>query len=620
MDNKEKLFAKFPPVSTKEWMDKINADLKGADFQKKMVWKSDEEIEINPFYRSEDIEDLAYINIKQGQHPFVKGIKTKNNSWLVRQNIEVSDYSEANNKALSILMKGVDSLGFVLTDPESVGKANFDILLRDINIESIELNFQCNGKAKEILNHLNEIVRERGINSDNIRGAIEVDPIGKLMLNGKLCVTLEEGFDYLTSLTNSANSFANFRTVQVNASVFGNAGADTVKELAFGLSMGNEYMAQMTDRSLDGSLAASKIRFSFGIGSGYFMEIAKLRAARLLWTVITKPYVKVKTDDIQMGIHCVTSEWNLTVYDPFVNMLRTQTEAMSASIGGADSLTVQPFDTAFRKPDEFSERIARNQQLILKEESYFDKVADPAAGSYYVEKLTSLIADKAWRLFLEIEKHGGFIESLKSGYIQGMLSGSAKKKISDVATRKTVLLGTNQYPNTGEKISESVDLMKIMSEKSYEEDLLIEPVKILRASKEYDQLRIAVDRSKQRPVVSLLPLGNILMRKARAQFSTSFFGCGGYNIIDNSGFDTVEEAVASALESKADIAVICSSDEEYILYAPDICSRLKGKVLIVVAGNPANKDELKSLGVESFIHLKSNVPLTLADFNKRLGL
>jgi methylmalonyl-CoA mutase len=428
MVKQEKLFDQFPPVSTKEWMDKINSDLKGADFNKKMVWKTNEGFDVKPFYRMEDIENLRYINTLPGEFPYIRGTKIKDNSWRIRQNIEVTGYSEANRKALTILMKGVDSLGFVIDDPESVSEKNFETLLEDIYIENIELNFLCNGKAKEILDLILKIVAERGLDPLKICGAIEADPLGSLLLNGKLCVPLQAGFDYLASLMESASLFPNLRTVHLNASYFNNAGADIVQELAFGISMGSEYMTQLTDRGISAGLAASKIRFGFGIGSKYFPEIAKLRAARLLWAVVTNCFKPVKNESTKMNIHCVTSEWNKTVYDPYVNMLRTQTEAMSAILGGTDSLTVEPFDTAFGQPDEFSERIARNQQLILKEESYFDKVADPAAGSYYIESLTNLIAENAWKLFLEIEDQGGFLSSLNSGYISDKLSESAYKR------------------------------------------------------------------------------------------------------------------------------------------------------------------------------------------------
>jgi methylmalonyl-CoA mutase len=427
----EKLFDQFPPVTTKEWMDKIKSDLRGADFNRKLVWKTKEGLEIKPFYRMEDIEDLIYINTLPGEFPYLRGTKIKNNNWSIRQNIKVSDYHEANQKALTILMKGVDSLGFIISDPESVSESNFRILLKDIRIDIIEISFLCNGKAKEILGHITKISDDRGLDKANIRCAIEADPIGRLVINGNLCVPVGSGFDYLASLTESASVFPNSRTVHLNASVFNNSGAETVTELAFGISMGNEYLAQLTERGLDAAAVSSKIRFSFGIGSNYFMEIAKLRAARLLWSVVQKGYHLGESEIVKMDIHCVTSERNKTETEPDMNILRTQTEAMSAILGGTDSLTVEPFDKTFRQPDEFSERIARNQQLILKEEAYFDKVADPAAGSYYIENLTRLIADSAWKLFLEIEDRGGFISAMNSGFIREKLAESAGKTIME---------------------------------------------------------------------------------------------------------------------------------------------------------------------------------------------
>jgi methylmalonyl-CoA mutase len=601
-------------------MDKITTDLKGADFNKKLVWKTNEGFEVNPFYRMEDIKDMMYSNVLPGEFPFIRGTKVNDNSWLVRQNIEVSSYSKANRKALNILMKGIDSLGFVITDPESVTPMNFDLLLERLFLEGIELNFFSNGKAKEIVEILINYIKKSSFNLTKVSGAIEADPLSRLMLNGTLCIPPEQGFDYLASLVTVAEPLPLFRVVNLNASHISNAGADIVQELAFAISMGCEYMTQLTQRGIKSEVAASKIGFTFGTGSNYFPEIAKLRAARLLWSVVLDGFKPEDATSIKMNIHSVTSEWNKTIYDPYVNLLRTQTEAMSAILGGADSLTVEPFDTVFRQPDEFSERIARNQQLILKEEAYFDKVADPAAGSYYIENLTSLIAENAWKLFLEIEEKGGFLSCLKSGFIQTKLSESAKKRQNDVATRKISLLGTNQYPNTLEKISDTIEPGRVFKTKAEGDDLLVDPITIFRGSQQYDKIRIAVDNAPKRPMVFLLQIGNLVMRKARAQFSANFFGCAGYEIIDNKSFETADDAIISARESEADIVVICSSDEEYPQFAPGIFSQLKDKAIIVVAGNPACGDELRTQGIENFIHIRSNVVTTLSDFNKKLGI
>ncbi len=614
---KEKLFDKFPPVSTAEWMKKIHSDLKGMDFNKKLVWKTNEGFDLMPFYRREDMDNIQCLSSIPGEFPFVRGTKISNNNWRIRQDIEVGDYAEANRKALSVLMKGIDSLGFIISDPETVSKHNFNILLRDINPGAIAINFLCNGKAKEILNIISGILIEKGVNFNELTGAIEADPLGRLMLNGKLCLPPAEGFNYLASLTQAAMVFPNLRTVDIKASDFNNAGGDIVQELAFGISMGNEYLAQFTERGLNAENAASKIRFSFGIGSNYFFEIAKLRAARLLWSVVQKGYIPENGSINGMDIHCVTSRWNKTVYDPYVNMLRTQTESMSAVIGGADSLTVEPFDIVYKTPGEFSERIARNQQLILKEEAHFDKVADPAAGSYYIEKITSQIAGSAWELFIEIEEQGGFLSALKSGFIQKKISESSARRKKEVATRKTILLGTNQYPRAGEHISEAVDHENLFSRKINGKDSIVDPINLTRGAEDYEKLRLSVELSDKKPVVFLLPLGNPSMRSARAQFSSGFFECAGYRVINNKGFISAAEGVKSAHESKADIVVICSSDDEYVLFAPEIIKGMKGNAIIVIAGNPATSEELKAIGIDCFIHMRSDVPETISYFNNR---
>jgi methylmalonyl-CoA mutase len=491
MSKQEKLFKLFPPVSTKEWMDKISSDLRGADFNEKLVWKTSEGFVVRPFYRSEDILELPFISTLPGEFPFLRGTRKKGNKWLIRQNINVADYISSNKKALDILMKGVDSLGFVINDPESVTEKNILALLKGIHLESVEINFFSNGKAKEILEYFIKTINIAGADITKIRGAFEADPLGRLMLKGNLCLPVDSGLDYLASLVREASSLPDFRAIRVNASDFTNAGTGIVEELAFGLSMANEYLSQLTQRGISSDLAASKICFSFGTGSNYFFEIAKLRAARLLWSMVVTAYKPEKEESAVMKIHSISSRWNKTIFDPYVNLLRTQTEAMSAVLGGTDSLTVDPFDIVFRTPDEFSERIARNQQLLLREEAYFDKTADPAGGSWYIENLTNRIAENAWKLFVEIEEQDGFLSSLKNGNIQKRIKDSAENRKSDIELKKEILLGTNLHPDFNERISASVDCGKIFADQPDGEGNIIEPVKLFRGSEEFDKLRIS---------------------------------------------------------------------------------------------------------------------------------
>jgi methylmalonyl-CoA mutase len=430
----KKLFEQFPPVTTKEWIDKINADLNGADFNQKMVWKTGEGFDVMPFYRKEDLKRLNFTDaflplVLRGDvsQLMEKGVKTASGSWLVRQNIKVADYSEANKKALSILMKGIDSLGFIIEDSETINEKNFAVLLEGIVPEGSEINFFSNGKAREIISSLIKISEKNGINKSVLRGTVEADPIGRLMLNGTLCIPVEAGFDYLALLTKDTLCLPHYRNIQVNGSNFTNAEAGTVAELAFSISMAVDYLDQLTERGIKADEAASKMRFSFGIGSDYFMEIAKLRAARILWSLIADAFAPSQKEAFRMEIHSVTKVWNDAVDDPYINMLRTQTEAMSAILGGTDSLTVNPYDIADKAPDEFSERIARNQQLILREEAWFDKVIDPSAGSYYIENLTALIAENSWKLFLEIENTGGFLSAINSGFVEEQIKKFATR-------------------------------------------------------------------------------------------------------------------------------------------------------------------------------------------------
>ena len=321
-----------------------------------------------------------------------------------------------------------------------------------------------------------------------------------------------------------------------------------------------------------------------------------------------------------MEIHSITGRWNKTVYDPFVNLLRTQTEAMSAVLGGTDSLTVEPFDTVFRQPDEFSERIARNQQLLLKEESFFDKVADPAGGSYYIETLTSLIADRSWKLFLAIQDQGGFVAALRKGFIQRELMESAARKRENISVRKEILLGTNQYPDLNEKVSNGIDLSKVFSSAEYNAEDLIEPVRLLRGSEALEKIRIAAERASKRPVAFILTAGDPVLLRARVQFSSNFFACGGYLVLVNNSFNCVEKRVKEALEAEADIIVVCSSDEEYATFAPEVFDSVKGRAIVVVAGNAACADDLKLKGIRYFISLQSNMVDSLMTFNELLGI
>ena len=423
-----------------------------------------------------------------------------------------------------------------------------------------------------------------------------------------------------------------YRVLNVNALSLNNAGAYISQELGYALAWGNEYMNQLTEAGLPAALVAKKIKFNFGISSNYFLEIAKFRAARMLWANIVASYHPECLRDCEnkgpngecrcaakMRIHAETSTFNLTLFDAHVNLLRTQTEAMSAALGGVDSMTVVPFDKTYETPDEFSERLARNQQLLLKEESHFDKVVDPAAGSYYIENLTVSIAKQAWELFLAVEEEGGFYAALKAGTVQAAVNESNKARHKAVAQRREILLGTNQFPNFNEKAGDKKPVeAKCCCGGHNTCEKEVATLNFDRAASEFEALRLETEASGKRPKAFMLTIGNLAMRQARAQYSCNFLACAGYEVVDNLGFKTVEEGVEAAMAAKADIVVLCSSDDEYAEYAVPAFEAVNGRAMFIVAGAPACMDELKAAGIENFIHVRVNVLDTLKEFNAKL--
>lgn len=620
-EQKEKLFSEFEPTSTEAWVAKITADLKGAPFEKKLVWKTGEGFNANPFYRLEDLEGLKTTTSLPGEFPYVRGTK-KDNDWYVRQDIEVTDCKAANEKALDILNKGVTSLGFILKG-DDVSAENIATLLNEICPQCVELNFStCLCKAAKLTTILGEYFASKKVDVTKCVGSINYDPFKKPLIKGH---KNEDWVEAAKAVMEAAKALPAFKVLAVNAYQLNNAGAYISQELGFALAWGNELLAKLTEAGYTVDEVAKRIKFNFGISSNYFMEIAKFRAARWLWAEIVAAYKPACQCACKMTTHAQTSRWNMTVYDAHVNLLRSQTETMSAAIAGVDSITVRPFDETFETPDEFSERIARNQQLLLKEESHFDKVVDPAAGSYTVEMFTNSIADVAWKLFLETEEKGGFGAMANAGEIQAAVKASNVARHKAVATRRETLLGTNQFPNFTEVAAEKIKIAEGAcccggEAHNHCECDGVAKLEFARGASEFETLRLSTEKSGKTPKAFMLTIGNLAMRLARSQFSCNFFGCAGYKTIDNLGFDTVEAGVEAAVNAGADIVVLCSSDDEYAEYAPAAFKALNGRALFVVAGAPACMDDLKAQGIDQFINVKSNVLETLQSFSSKLGI
>lgn len=693
LGDKPDLKKDFPVSSFEEWKQQVEKDLKGESFDKKLLTKTYEEIILQPLYTAKDIADLPQLDNFPGFHNYLRGGNVSgytSRSWEIAQEYNQALPEDLNEALQSDLKRGLNSINIVLDNPTKLGidadqsKAGevgrnglsisgvrkMQVLFKDIDLTNQPINISGGFSALPITLLFTAYAHETRTTLMNIKGSITSDPYEYLMTEGNLPISLNQIFDEMklaTELMIKSNSA--IKTIGVSGVAYSNSGASAVQELAFSLATAVEYLNEMIERGLKADDVVKRIKFTFGIGSFYFMEVAKLRAARMLWSKILEAY-GVPEENRKMFIHCKTTEFNQTYFDPYVNMLRTTTEAFSAIVGGADSIHTNPFDESFNSSDNFSRRLARNTQIILKEESHLDQVIDPAGGSYFVEKLTDDIVKSAWNLFQTIEEKGRMLKAVQSGFIQEEISKVAEAKKKDFAKRKSVLVGTNMYANPKEEMMEikTLDLdavykkrveyiqkyritgedkkhksileklQKISDTKSYElideaveaflegaslgeisksirssaeKGITVQPLKQFRLAEMFEELRIASKNYKKKsgskPKVFLATMGPLKQFKGRADFSRAFFEIGGFEIVYPNGFTTTYEAVKSAIESKAQVVVICSTDDTYPDLVPPIVKGIKEKskdVSVILAGYPKDQIELhKKSGVDDFIYL-----------------
>lgn len=609
----EKLFNEFEPVSTEKWEEVIQKDLKGADYERKLVWKTDEGFKVRPYYRAEDLEHITYLNALPNEFPYVRGTKVDHNAWEIVQEVKEADLTAANKIACEAVNGGATTLVLNVRNVQTT--QDWKTLLCGIDLNKVGIQMKNALSYPDVVKTWLAYLEEQNIDKKAVKGGLTFDVLAYCLRHTRFYASQESDMQQAIELIELTKDMPHFKVVNVQGIMIHNGGSTLVQELGYALGIANEYLAFATAHGLTVDQMAEKMEFTLSISSNYFMEIAKLRAFRLLWATMLEAYQPADNRGYQVRINSVASMWNMTIYDPYVNMLRNTTEAMSAAIGGADTIALNPFDVAYKATDEFSRRISRNTQIILKEESYFDKVVDPAAGSYYIENLTDSLAENAWKLFQSVENDGGMAKLILDGTIQKAIEASCQIRNMNLATRKSILLGTNQYPNINEQMA---DKMGVEDEKEVPAGL-----KNYRGASAFEALRLATEKyaaTKGRPKVFLLKIGNLAMRQARAGFITNFFGCAGYEILDNTGFATVDEGIAAAQAVKADLVVMCSSDEEYATLGVDAAKAAKREGFIfIIAGNPQESIEaLKAAGTDDFIHVKTNVLESLAHYNTLL--
>lgn len=448
----EHLFDAFEPVSSKQWKQQIQYELKGADYNETLVWESLEGIKVRPFYH-EDESEMHYT------------LKENKQAFSILQNIFVHDVGLSNKRALDSLNRGAESIRFTLEN-ENVAIAD---LMQNLPLENTAYFFHLPFLSIDFVDNLSGFA---AAHKANFR--IQIDPVGQLTKDGNWFENLDKDFENLNAI--AAKTTLPFLTI--NTGIYQNSGANMIQQLAYTLAHTNEYFNRIKNIN-------QPITLEVAVGTNYFFEIAKLRALRLLFNTLAKEY----NHGLDCHIVATPTKRNKTLYDYNVNMLRTTTECMSAILGGADTVANLPYDALYHKDNEFGDRIARNQLLVLKHESYFDKVNNAADGAYYIETLTEQLADKALLLFKEIEEKGGFITQLIEGSIQKKISESAAKEQELFDSGKEILLGTNKYPNKNDKMKHDLELYPFV--KQNPRKTLIVPIIEKRLAEKLEQERLS---------------------------------------------------------------------------------------------------------------------------------
>ncbi|MGD9488894.1 MAG: methylmalonyl-CoA mutase family protein [Calditrichaceae bacterium] len=651
----------FPIPTYDEWRLEVDKLLKGAPFDKIMLTDTYEDIRLKPLYLKNDVDWMTVKDHFPGFPPYDRAIESYGsvmNGWEIAQRLPYGLPERFNRSLIKDLKLGQTAV-YLTPDKISVscldsdyGKSgkvgqdgvalstleDIETALNGVDFKSTPIFIEAYSSGMMMGVFLASLLHKKGVSTKILTGAIQTDPLGELAKNGILPVSMKMSYDEMARLTAWAIKNApHLQTIGIHTSPYRHGGCSAVQELAFAVGTAVEYIRQMLEKNFTIDEIAPRIRFNFVQGSNFFMEIAKLRAARIVWNRIIQV---LDGNDLsgKMHIHAETSSSNKTCHDPYVNILRNTTEAFAGIIGGIDSMHVGAFDELLREPDDFSRRIARNTQIILMEESHLDRIIDPAGGSYFIENLTKEMAEKSWKLFQEIEQLGGMQSALEKGFPQDQVKEIADRRLQNIAVRKDKIIGTNVYPDLNEKnmehkisdaqiiyderveylnryrttgdvekhilpLEKLVEIQKASSEKVMDaaidavlasatigeirsalregDDQLPEiiPVEPFRGAEMFEQLRKNMENYKKItgkvPKVFLANMGALSSYKAGSDFAAGFFETGGFRIMNRQGYQTSGEAAEMALESGAGVIVICSSDEKYPEFVPPLTKKIK---------------------------------------------
>lgn len=700
-------FDEFEKASYEEWKKAAVDTLDGSPFEKKLITRTYESIELQPLYYSEDINGDGAISEYPGFYNYLRSATSfgyKGKMWEICQDIPYPEPHNFNKSAKSDIANGADALYIRLNHSFNFQGASinsepnlfaaglllntledFETAFDGIDLTKTRVYFDPAMQATAFASAFKAYLENTGYEKTALYGSIDFDPHSHLLAQGKCC-ELESAYSRMALLINWLNeNIPNYSAFAIHGSTFNNAGANAVQELAFALSSATAYIRGLMNNNLTIDVIAKKMKVVFGVGSNFFMEIAKLRAARTLFAKVIKEFGG-SDNARKIKIHCVNSLANRTKLDSYTNMLRSSLANLASALGTADVIQIGGFDEAIGLPDDFSRRTARNTQNVIREESHITDTIDPAGGSWYIENLTRKLAEQSWKLFVETEKAGGFISVVKSGFIQNEIEKIAEARISNLAIRKDILVGVNKYPNLNERKANTITLDPIeLSQKYFQhyhnnlknrnnnitgdlvnkagieikqnnsdalttakdavkagaavfelvesfcsnvEWLSAKPLKQFRMSEIFENLRARAENYKTKnssyPKVLLLNYGAVRDWKARSDFSFDFFLVGGFSAVSSPSMESVEEAVKYVKANDYPVVVICSSDDKYPTFVPDLAETLKSErpnLKIVLAGLPKDyAEKFTSAGVDVFIHIKANIYEVLNKLMNELGM
>jgi methylmalonyl-CoA mutase len=588
-NTKKQLFSEFPSVSKQEWMEKVTIDLKGADFDKRLVWNNLCDINIQPFYTAED-------KIQQ-----LKNTGENSQSLVNYRSVAVETAESGNKLAVKAVEEGMNGIIFQLKENVSVAS-----LLNGIDLNATTVSFEITADAITFVKDLVAYAKD-----SDLKGYINTQIISNYVTTGSFD---ESQVEVAAALVTLAEEFPNFKAITISGTEYLDSGANQVQEIAYTLNSLVFIISRLFEKGIALQTIFNNLNFNLAIGSEYFVEIGKFRAFNSLLVEIAAKY---GVTEFSNTVTAKTSIWNKSITDAHTNLLRATTEAMSAILGNVDGVLVDEYDKEFKRPSEFSSRIAGNITTILKEESYFGKVANPVDGSYYIEEVSTKIAEKALELFKAIEAKGGFYTTFENETIQQQIAEIRLQKLKLISQRRTPLVGINKYPNLMEKVAAD-----ILSEGIADNSKVLTP---RRASLEIEAMRRVTEElvadTNVRPIVQLASYGNLTMRKARAAFAYDFIGVSGFNVLQEQSFSNAKVAAEESAKSDSHVVVICSSDEDYNETAVEFVKAFRAintDKILLLAGAPTNMDELTEAGLDGVVNMRSDVLVTLSAIQKKV--